>query len=105
MFVPFVLELLSLLHLSKKSKVSATHRNQKRFYFILLSLQKGWSLIQKRERERERERRRGEGGRESDLQLCYGRTVLLSWWCVSDVSLDVWSLGMSMKVCAAVLFF
>ena len=45
------------------------------FYSILLSLQKGWSLIQERKRKRERER---EGGREgeSDLQLCYGKVLL-----------------------------
>ena len=46
---------------------------------FLLSLQKGWSL-NKRERERgERERGRERGReRKSDLQVCYGRTVLLS---------------------------
>ena len=35
------------------------------------------------------------------LLSCLKRLILV----VCDVNLDVWSMGMSMKVCAAVLFF
>ena len=61
--------------------------DHKQFDFDLIFIELAERLepyTRERERERERERKR-ERERESDLQLCYGRTVLLS--CLKKVNI------------------